>query len=361
MFCPNCGKEVEAGQKFCPYCGTPMPTVNASNPLQNENVADRESIPNVQPKPKKKKHRGLIAILVIAVVAVVIGVFAFGNNSNHTYELTNFLNMDEDEFLKITNYKKTDSGYYPSDDTIVYQVEYGKVISVMLSESVMKEDDSYKVLYIAGLQPGMKFTSEDMKGLKDFKKINTVEGSGDYTEIFYTDKAEDCMLGVSIDPDTKKITNIYDMVSSKDDIEEMLSGVDNSDSSQSTDESDSQGVSDSDTSSDTSDSTDTDTDTTDESTQDQNSDEFIFPDSDSVVEDGGDIEQLSDEDLRIAINEIYARHGYHFKSAALQDYFSNTSRYVDEGITDQSEILSELNKYEKENLDNLIAERNARK
>lgn len=141
----------------------------------------------------------------------------------------------------------------------------------------------------------------------------------------------------------------------------MLSGVDNSDSSQSTDESDSQGVSDSDTSSDTSDSTDTDTDTTDESTQDQNSDEFIFPDSDSVVEDGGDIEQLSDEDLRIAINEIYARHGYHFKSADLQDYFSNTSWYVDEGITDQSEILSELNKYEKENLDNLIAERNARK
>lgn len=31
MFCPNCGKNVEDGQKFCPYCGSPMPAGRSSN------------------------------------------------------------------------------------------------------------------------------------------------------------------------------------------------------------------------------------------------------------------------------------------------------------------------------------------
>ena len=357
MFCPNCGKNVEDGQKFCPYCGSPMLAGRSSN--IESNSIDQKNATNKQPK-QKKKHRGLIAVLIIVVIVIILGVLVSGQNSHHTYELTNFVNMDEDEFFKITNYKKNDMGYYPTEDTPIYTVTDGKVTSVILNEGIMDTDDSFKDLYIAGLQPGMKFTSEDMKDLKDFTKITVMEESEDYSEIYYTNKEEDSILSIRYNPDSKKIHSIFDTVSSKDDIETLISGSNTSDSSQSSNEDDSQDVSDSEISSNTPDSTDT----SDESTQNQNTDdsnEFIFPDSDSVVEDSGDIEQLSDKDLRIAINEIYARHGYHFKSADLQNYFSDTSWYVDEGITDQSEITSEFNKYEKENVENLTAERNARK
>lgn len=43
--------------------------------------------------------------------------------------------------------------------------------------------------------------------------------------------------------------------------------------------------------------------------------------------DASDISHLSKADMRILRNAVYARHGYKFKSADLQDYFSRYSWY----------------------------------
>lgn len=102
-------------------------------------------------------------------------------------------------------------------------------------------------------------------------------------------------------------------------------------------------------------------DDSDNSDTDDSDEEYIYPQSDSEYISAEDASQLDDDDLRIAINEIYARHGYHFKSSELQDYFDSCSWYTDEGITDQSEIKSDMNKYEKKNLKILVAEREERK
>jgi hypothetical protein len=55
---------------------------------------------------------------------------------------------------------------------------------------------------------------------------------------------------------------------------------------------------------------------------------YIFADSDSRYLTSSDLYYLDATQLRLARNEIYARHGYVFKSKDLQEYFSNQSWYV---------------------------------
>ncbi|MCI6649283.1 MAG: YARHG domain-containing protein [Lachnospiraceae bacterium] len=104
------------------------------------------------------------------------------------------------------------------------------------------------------------------------------------------------------------------------------------------------------------DSSNDDSSDTEESDQD-----YIFPDSNDKSISKSDIEALSDEDLRIAINEIYARHGYTFtKSEDLAEYFASKDWYeADADLTDPNDV--KLSKTEKKNLDKMSAERDKRK
>ena len=88
--------------------------------------------------------------------------------------------------------------------------------------------------------------------------------------------------------------------------------------------------------------------------------EYMIPLSDSEELDKDYVKNMSDHDLRIAINEMYARYGYHFKNKDLQDYFNSTSWYSDKGITDQSEIKDVMSELELYNLEILTDERNRR-
>ncbi|MED0873603.1 TcaA 3rd/4th domain-containing protein [Bacillus mobilis] len=54
---------------------------------------------------------------------------------------------------------------------------------------------------------------------------------------------------------------------------------------------------------------------------------FIFPDSDIRKLTGADLTYLSKEQLKIARNEIYARHGHIFQTKDMQAYFSKQSWY----------------------------------
>lgn len=76
------------------------------------------------------------------------------------------------------------------------------------------------------------------------------------------------------------------------------------------------------------------------------SSDHILPASDKRVVSEEDIANLTKGQLRIARNEIYARHGYVFKSQDLQKYFSSKSWYHPDPSFDGS-----LNEVEKENVD----------
>ena len=81
----------------------------------------------------------------------------------------------------------------------------------------------------------------------------------------------------------------------------------------------------------------------------QNS-EYILPNSDSTYLSEADIEILSKDALKLARNEIYARHGRRFNDNALQEYFDSCSWYTGT-ILPEDFSESVLNEYEKANRD----------
>lgn len=86
----------------------------------------------------------------------------------------------------------------------------------------------------------------------------------------------------------------------------------------------------------------------------------VFPNSSSQPLNSWEVETLSDADLTYAINEIYARHGYIFKSDELRRHFEQFSWY--HGTIPADEFSFEmLNSVEQQNLNLLANERNRRK
>ena len=88
---------------------------------------------------------------------------------------------------------------------------------------------------------------------------------------------------------------------------------------------------------------------------------FLFPNSDSSYLSNAQVSALSDDDLQLAINEIYARRGRIFKDASLNAYFNSQSWYEGKYTPEEFEKNVKFNTYEQKNLQLLINERRSRK
>lgn len=88
---------------------------------------------------------------------------------------------------------------------------------------------------------------------------------------------------------------------------------------------------------------------------------LIFPNSDSSYLSNAQVSALSDNDLQLAINEIYARRGRIFKDASLNAYFNSQSWYEGKYTAEEFEKNVKFNTYEQKNLQLLINERRSRK
>lgn len=78
--------------------------------------------------------------------------------------------------------------------------------------------------------------------------------------------------------------------------------------------------------------------------------DYLLPDVDSRYLSREEISRLSKEELRLARNEVYARHGRMFNSADLQNYFNKKSWYQGRIPANQFSD-SVFNDYERKNLD----------
>lgn len=78
--------------------------------------------------------------------------------------------------------------------------------------------------------------------------------------------------------------------------------------------------------------------------------DYIIPDSSTRLLSESELYGLDQDTLKLARNEIYARHGYIFKSDELMNYFSSKSWYVPQYESDQ-DVYAQLNDIEKQNLD----------
>lgn len=97
----------------------------------------------------------------------------------------------------------------------------------------------------------------------------------------------------------------------------------------------------------------TNTTTQDTNISTENTTEYILPDSDSRYISENELGGMSSEQLRLARNEIFARHGRKFKDAQLQEYFNTKSWYSPQYDADSFDENMEqiLNQYELKNAD----------
>ena len=92
-------------------------------------------------------------------------------------------------------------------------------------------------------------------------------------------------------------------------------------------------------------------------------DGFIFPDSDREEIPDEKIKALSDEELRMAINEIWARHGYIFRNQDILDYYRQFDWYEEKIPADEWDKNGQeeyLNDVELHNIKKLTDERESR-
>ena len=70
MYCKNCEKEIEDGNKFCPYCGKPL--------FENLNENEKDVVVN---RSKGIKIPLIIIILVILLVIAIVSIVIVKNSS----------------------------------------------------------------------------------------------------------------------------------------------------------------------------------------------------------------------------------------------------------------------------------------
>jgi len=73
MFCTNCGKELEEGDRFCPYCGSPVESSKITMLSEKPNKQDQEEQELYGP-PEETKPKGTI-IRIAALAALIFFLF----------------------------------------------------------------------------------------------------------------------------------------------------------------------------------------------------------------------------------------------------------------------------------------------
>lgn len=89
-------------------------------------------------------------------------------------------------------------------------------------------------------------------------------------------------------------------------------------------------------------------------------DSYIFSNSSSSYLSNSDVSALSDNNLTIALNEIYARRGRIFKDSALSSYFNSKNWYTPKYTQAEFDKNVTFNDYEQKNLQLMINEQKKR-
>lgn len=82
---------------------------------------------------------------------------------------------------------------------------------------------------------------------------------------------------------------------------------------------------------------------------------YILPESDTRYYSENELNALTDYQLYLARNEIYARHGREFKNQDLQNYFKNKDWYTGRYSPDSFDSIVTLNDFEKKNAAAMLA------
>ncbi|MDU4911199.1 YARHG domain-containing protein [Clostridium baratii] len=329
-FCRKCGAEITPGSKFCKQCGAPLEDSNNTNPsINNDATLNNDTFNNANSgtsinndssnslgnennhppikefKYHKGKKKGIIigSIVFIIIIAACI-LFFERNNLLYTYYY-NKANNATTITAKLANYNNALEHSYNSD-----------VVNDIFN--TLKDDKDFK----NDINSVYNLNEKDKKDLISRIAIYAAENaynSGEYENALnYLNIANDNGADIST-------LSIYDKLKEKinsSNYNNLTSDYDNSN-----DSNNSSTISSSDF----------------EKAFDS-SNGYLVPDSDSAYLTENELKGFSKNDLALMRNEIYARHGYVFKTEPFVSYFNSKSWYTKNPLFKCDN--KELNKYE---------------
>lgn len=310
MFCPNCGKEIQDSSVFCPECGTRIDGAT-------EKIAGASTAGAAQPRSGHGIPAAVVALVaVVAIVAVAVGAGVIPNlarfsdgpavqqDAEALGELT--VQVTGSDVSSCPSIVVTISvvdgagdpatGLAASDFSISEKGGDGSSAAATVRDLVSNGGGVYQLVFQSGIPAGSTAP----------RSVTIAAAGADHTWD---------AVGFTYNPPAQK-----------------------DDSAQS------------------SDATQTKVVVVQPVVQHLDAADYILPNSDKVYYSRSDFAGLSDWELYVARNEIYARYGREFKNDDLARYFARKSWYVPRYTPEEFDSMpSPLNSYEKNNVDELLS------
>ncbi len=163
MYCNECGKKINVGEKFCGKCGAMTKDTDVNINTTAKNPITRPDVNNILKKqsisfniPQKKQLFLLIGGLLLALIIIIVAISSQGFSPVGRWEC-----VDEDleiEFYKDkTMYWRYESG---SPNDVMWEKEKNNLIKITIEgyEVYADYDKKSKILTIRGDGPVYKMT-----------------------------------------------------------------------------------------------------------------------------------------------------------------------------------------------------------
>lgn len=338
MFCPNCGKRLPDGARFCTSCGARVVDEAPADMTQTAVTPVQDSSADVtRPQPRvdlaadagdaelvQRRRRAIIAIAAVAALVVVGIVVAFLLS-----------NARSDEGAPASGVTAEEPAA-PGEATIrVVSVDTTAYPDVVVDCSVVLSDDSdISVLSAADFVLTESAATGVISDVQ-VQRVSTSPVEGICT-IAYTSS-------LAADDDTHTLDILLDDASGftgQASITFMVAGdAEEGDAEEGDAE--------------LAEEPDTDT--------GEVAGDYVLPDSGTRLIDASELEGLSDWELLVARNEIYARHGRGFTNERLQEYFDSKSWYTRRYDPEEFDALEgEMSQTEIANVETILAAEQAR-
>lgn len=310
MFCPNCGKEIQDSSVFCPECGTRIADAT-------EKIAGASTAGAAQPRSGHGIPAAVVALVaVVAIVSVAVGAGVIPNlarfsdgpavqqDAEALGELT--VQVTGSDVSSCPSIVVTISvvdgagdpatGLAAGDFSISEKGGDGSSAAATVRDLVSNGGGSYQLIFQSGIPAGSTAP----------RSVTIAAAGADHTWD---------AVGFTYNPPVQK----DDSAQPSDAVQTKVVVV--------------QPV-----------------------VQHLDAADYILPNSDKVYYSRSDFAGLSDWELYVARNEIYARYGREFKNDDLARYFARKSWYVPRYTPEEFDSMaSPLNSYEKHNVDELLS------
>ena len=339
MYCTKCGKKLPDDSLFCVYCGSNLGPAPVTEQADNDS---KKGVSSLNEKLNTEKTRAVVkpVLILLGVIAAVSLIIVFAKRaseaSKEAFREEYRASEDDINGIEPLGDSKTEEETAEEKPTSIQAVEEKpsqatkveptqppeRVRGPEIIDNYFTTEEEMLSLDIRTGEYTMDINHQAIVFVDDdynlMCRIRLFEQPADYEFLCIVDKngpVHNCMINDDIDPGLQAFIQCRFtiekngdgiIIASNDPMLELFCGKykygPGSIYSESTDYS--------------------------INSADKGSDGYILPNSNMVKLTDSDLRGLSPKELTYARNEIYARHGYVFKSDELNDYFFRMSWYV---------------------------------